>query len=408
NRRLYGYLANFEDFFPDGTGQLRKKIVLKVSDFRSAMIQGKFLARKGLWVSEFRIESGLNCGGHAFATEGFLMGPILREFCVRKEEMVEDLHEAYNKALAHKDRPAVDTPHKVSITVQGGIGTAEEDKFLLDHYGVDGTGWGTPFLLVPEVTNVDEAHLKRLSDASDSDVYLSERSPLGIPFWSLRNSASEITHLKRIEADKPGSPCPKGYLVSNTEFTKVPICHASRVYQKRKLKELATAEMPASQVERRKEMVMAKTCICHDLAGGATLKQGIDKDARTSVCCGPNITNFSKIASLEEMVGHIYGRISLLTDSERPHMFVKELSIYVDYFRKELQKASEGLLDKTNKFFFDFKQNLNSAIEYYREMSEQLSQESRERFLNDLDHLFEEIEKVLPESTTPLPLGATS
>ncbi|MFW6227694.1 MAG: hypothetical protein ACOC31_06275, partial [Bacteroidota bacterium] len=80
NPRLYNYLASFDDFFPDENGYLRKKIILKVSDYRSALIQGRFLAKKGLWVSEFRIESGLNCGGHAFATEGFLLGPILHEF----------------------------------------------------------------------------------------------------------------------------------------------------------------------------------------------------------------------------------------------------------------------------------------------------------------------------------------
>ena len=80
NPRLYGYFEQFDDFFPDENGEIKKKIVLKVSDYRSALIQGKFLAKKGLWVSEYRIESGLNCGGHAFATDGYLLGPILAEF----------------------------------------------------------------------------------------------------------------------------------------------------------------------------------------------------------------------------------------------------------------------------------------------------------------------------------------
>ena len=80
NPRLYSYIENFNDFFPDGEGNLEKKIVLKVSDYRSALIQGKILAKKGIWISEFRIESGLNCGGHAFATDGYLLGPILEEF----------------------------------------------------------------------------------------------------------------------------------------------------------------------------------------------------------------------------------------------------------------------------------------------------------------------------------------
>ena len=80
NPRLYNYLEQFDDFYPDENGIIKKKIILKVSDYRSALIQGKFLAKKGIWVSEYRIESGLNCGGHAFATDGYLLGPILEEF----------------------------------------------------------------------------------------------------------------------------------------------------------------------------------------------------------------------------------------------------------------------------------------------------------------------------------------
>ena len=46
NPRLYSYIAQFEDFFPNKSGVIKKKIVLKVSDYRSALIQGKFLAKK--------------------------------------------------------------------------------------------------------------------------------------------------------------------------------------------------------------------------------------------------------------------------------------------------------------------------------------------------------------------------
>ena len=74
NPRLYGAIAKYPDFFPDPSGEIKKKIVLKVSDYRSASIQGRFLAKRGIWVSEWRFESGLNCGGHAFATQGMLMG----------------------------------------------------------------------------------------------------------------------------------------------------------------------------------------------------------------------------------------------------------------------------------------------------------------------------------------------
>ena len=157
NPRLYSYFEIF-GFFPDANNTLKKKIMLKVSDFRSAMIQGNFLAKKGLWVSEYRIESGLNCGGHAFATEGYLLGPILEEFKQKKEQLIQSAHELMVKALGQKEMHVPENPLDLKITVQGGVGTAEEHDFLLDYYKVDSVGWGSPFLLVPEATSVDKAH----------------------------------------------------------------------------------------------------------------------------------------------------------------------------------------------------------------------------------------------------------
>src|SRR5690606_21987678 len=102
NPRLYSSLEDFPDFYPTYNKSFKKQIILKVSDFRSAFIQAKFLAKKGLWISEFRIESGLNCGGHAFATEGYLLGPILEEFKQRREEMVRELSSIYKTTLLEK------------------------------------------------------------------------------------------------------------------------------------------------------------------------------------------------------------------------------------------------------------------------------------------------------------------
>ena len=331
----------------------RKKIVLKVSDFHSAAVQGKFLAKRGLWVSEYRVESGLNCGGHAFATKGLLLGPILEEFQQKRDELVEQLHAVYAKALLARGRAVGATPLAVRITAQGGIGTADEDRLLREYYGVDGTGWGTPFLLVPEVTNLDDEHLRKLCAASNGDVYLSDSSPFGLPFWNLRTSASEEARRRRIAENRPGSPCSKGFgKLFNTEFTKTPICTASREYQKLKLAQLEEhGPSRSSSATALREGVLAKSCICHDLAGTATRSNGIDPAATPAVCCGPNIVNFSRVATLEEMVGHIYGRISLLGGADRPHMFLRELALYVDYLRNELAKqeigsgtASAGLL----------------------------------------------------------------
>jgi hypothetical protein len=398
NQRLYTYAATFDDFFPDNNGELKKKIILKVSDYRSASIQGRFLAKRGLWVSEYRIESGLNCGGHAFATDGYLLGPVLEEFKEKRQELTETLHATYTKVLADRGCSVNNEPHEVGITVQGGITTALENEFLLRYYRVDRTGWGTPFLLVPEVTNVDNAHLDKLLAATDGDVYLSDSSPLGIPFWNLRTSASEEARRQHIREGKPGSPCLKGAARLNTEFTDVPICPASRVYVKRKLKHLPEEGLSEEQLAAVKESVLHKSCICHDLGGGTTLKYDIDPAATPSICCGPSILDFTKISTLEEMVAHIYGRLSLLANNERPHMFIKELMLYLDHLREETRNFRLKLSFRTPAYFNKFKKNLLAGIEYYQRLAGEFIEDQRKQFLADLKVLQDELEHLaLPD-----------
>jgi hypothetical protein len=391
NPRLYSYTAEFPDFLPDANGFLRKKIVLKVSDIHSAAVQGKFLAKRGLWVSEFRIESGLNCGGHAFATKGLLLGPILEEFREKREELLAGLHATYVKALVQRGLAPLDGPLPVRMTVQGGIGTAEEDRMLRERYGADGTGWATPFLLVPEVTHVDQEHLEKLCAATGQDVYLSDASPFGLPFWNLRNSASEDARRQRIAEGHPGSACFRGYVkLFNMEFTPQPICTASRQYQRAKLEQIRSADLTDEQREAMRDLVLAKSCICHDLAGGATRKHGIDPKATPAVCCGPNIVNFNRIASLEEMVGHIYGRVSLFDNPQRPHMFLRELAIYIDYLRGELKKRSLGLTTNPASYYRESAENLLAGIEYYRQSPAGLEGAARDAFLRELERLASE------------------
>ena len=395
NPQLYSYIANFEDFFPDPEGKMKKQIVLKVSDFRSAEIQARFLAKRGLWVSEYRIESGLNCGGHAFAARGHLMGPILDEFSTKKEKLVRQTYEQYIKALPAKYRDSVQEPPGVRLTVAGGIGTADEHQFLLKYYDVDKAGWGTPFLLVPEVTNVDEEHLRKLSEATEDDVYLSAASPLKVPFWNLRTSASEETRRKNILEGKPGSVCPKGHgAIFDVEFTEIPECIAARRYVTQKVDSLEKQDLAEDQRDWLMEDALAKSCICHDLSGGATIKLGIDLNATPCVCCGPGIVNFSKIASLEEMVGHIYGRLSLLANSDRPHMFIKEMSLNIEFLKNEIEKFKLELTSNGAKYFQEFKENLLKGIDYYRKTAEKFVETKRTRFLEDLKAQKEALEQL--------------
>ncbi|TDG36627.1 hypothetical protein EZJ43_08980 [Pedobacter changchengzhani] len=370
NPRLYSYIESFEDFLPNKDAELNKKIILKVSDFRSALIQAKFLAKKGLWVSEFRIESGLNCGGHAFATEGYLLGPILEEFKVKKKDMLVELFGIYQSALTQKGISLTNKPAQ-RISVQGGIGTAAEHEFLLNHYQLDAAGWGSPFLLVPEVTNVDNATLKQLTFSKESDFYLSGSSPLGIQFNNFKNSSIDALRLKRIEQGRPGSPCTKKYLVSNTEFTTAPICTASREYQHKKIKSLKAAELTEQEYEKQYNAVVEKVCLCEGLTSATYIKYNISKpkeNKAVAICPGPNLAYFSKVYSFDEMVGHIYGKVDLLTKIERPHFFIKELNLYIDYLQNELQQHLQNFNDKKKKQLNNFKFQLTEGVNYYKQL----------------------------------------
>ncbi|MFD0795589.1 hypothetical protein ACFQZX_18350 [Mucilaginibacter litoreus] len=370
NPKLYSYLENFRDFFPDENGHINKRIILKVSDFRSAFIQAKFLAKKGLWVSEFRIESGLNCGGHAFATEGLLLGPILDEFKLRRTEMKEELYGLYDAALIQKEIFTTKIPPQ-RISVQGGIGTADEDNFLRDYYDLDATGWGSPFLMVPEATNVDNETLQQLADATEDDFYTSNASPLGILFNNFKGSSINQLRLQRIAQNRPGSPCTKKYLCSNTEFTAQPICTASREYQNLKLKQLQEQELPEAAYRDAVEHITEKICLCEGLCSSAYLKNDITKPKENNavaVCPGPNVAYFKRPYSLDEMAAHIYGKTDLLKNIKRPHLFLKELDLYITYLNKDARQNLAGITDKKPKQLQNFKLQLLKGIDYYRNL----------------------------------------
>jgi len=370
NPRLYSYLEAFHDFFPDENGKLRKRIVLKVSDFRSAFIQAKFLAKKGLWVSEFRVESGLNCGGHAFATEGYLMGPILEEFKLKRHEMLDELSEIYQSALLTKGLISKFVPLQ-RVSAQGGIGTADENDFLLSHYDLDATGWGSPFLLVPEVTNVDEQTLNQLTAAKEEEFYISGASPLGILFNNFKNSTAEQQRISRLQKGHPGSPCTKKYLCTNTEFTEQPICTASREYQHLKIQQIQAMDLPVEEYQKEFDTITEKICLCEGLCSSTYIKYAISKpreNKAVTICPGPNLAYFSRVYSLDEMVKHIYGATDLLDKVKRPNMFIKELNLYIDYLQADIQVQFKNLNDKKVKQLNKFKFQLQEGISYYKDL----------------------------------------
>ncbi|MFN8258448.1 MAG: hypothetical protein U0W24_22360 [Bacteroidales bacterium] len=405
NPRLYAYIEQFNDFYPDEEGNLAKKVILKVSDYRSAIIQGKFLAKKGIWVSEYRVESGLNCGGHAFASDGSLMGPILEEFKQNRQMLIDSTFEIYATALKQKNRICPDKAPEIKITAQGGVGTAEEHQFLLNYYELDSVGWGSPFLLVPEVTNVDPTTLEILCNATEKDFYLSNVSPLGVPFNSVRGNTKDVEKLELASQNNPGSGCPKRYLVSNTEYTEKPICTASKKYQKIKINELNEMQLSKEDYHSAYSKIIDKVCLCVGLAASAKQVNKTDdlpEDKAVAICPGPNLAYFSHTVSLREMVDHIYGRINIIKAAYRPNMFVKELKMYIDYFRKKISEKQEIAVEKHYQAMHTFREKLNSGIDYYKSLFAKKMDTPDLQVIKDFEKLEQELNSIEIKSTEPI------
>jgi hypothetical protein len=398
NPRLYNYLEKCDQFNADEDGIFKKRIIVKVSDYRSALIQSKYLAKKGIWVSEFRVESGLNCGGHAFATDGYLLGPIMEEFKNKKQELVDTVFDLYKAALIKKNAKVPDCPPPIKLSVQGGIGTAEEDLFLHAHYGVESTGWGTPFLLVPEATTVDDATLNLLCKAVKKDLVLSNNSPLGVRFHYLKGTTSEKEKLDRIMNGKPGSPCTEKHLEFNTEFTEQPICTASYKYQKLKITQLQSMDLPENEYQKQLTKVLDKECLCIGLSNAAALtykKPFLKNLEAVTICPGPNIANFSNVVSLQTMTDHIYGRTNIIENESRPNMFIAELELYITYLKEEMDNNEDPGIKK-KKYFEGFCQNILNGIFYYRHHPG-IAKDNRPAFDESLNQACHQVESIMAE-----------
>lgn len=400
NPRLYNYCASFPDFFPDEKGEIKKKIILKVSDFRSAHIQGKFLAKKGLFISEFRIESGLNCGGHAFASDGNLLGPILEEFKEKRQQLFQELFDLCQSTLQASGKFEFINRPTQRMTVQGGIGTQEEQAFLMDYYQVDGTGWGSPFLLVPEVTNVDDETLKLLATAKKEDYFISQASPLGVPFNNFRKSSSEKQRKERIEKGRSGSPCYKKGLAFNTEFTEKPICTASREYHSKKLVEIEQSQLSPQAKKIAITQILDKDCLCEGLGTSALHVNGIlshHKIDAVAICPGPNLAFFSGIFSFQQMVHHIYGRMNLLNSEYRPHMLMNELYLNISFLKEQINSKLGDLSDQQVLYFATVKQNLQKGIQYYKDLLPKMKtsvKDSIENMKQDIEKATRQLDEI--------------
>ncbi|MCD8539619.1 MAG: hypothetical protein LRY55_07505, partial [Leadbetterella sp.] len=180
----------------------------------------------------------------------------------------------------------------------------------------------------------------------------------------IENLTAEKERLERIAKNRPGSPCVKKFLVSNTEFTREPLCTASRQYQSLKIRQLKEQEPEGEALQKKLTEVMEKTCLCEGLSTAAYITHGVLKPRESravAICPGPNLAYFSRVFSLEEMVRHIYGKLNLLGNIPRSNVFINELKLYVDYLRKDISNNMKKATSLSK-----FRDQLQHGIDYYK------------------------------------------
>jgi len=240
-------------------------------------------------------------------------------------------------------------------------------------------------------------------EAKEDDLYTSNTSPLGVPFNTLKNNTKDVEKNSRIEKGKPGSPCPKRYLALNREFSEKGNCTASRQYQNLKLKELDRANLPPERFREEFGKIVEKSCICVGLGTSALLVNNLETKSEgtgVSVCPGPNLAYFSKKMSLNDITGHIYGNSDMISRTDRPHMFIKELNMYIDFLKKKIEETQKANVAKQEKYLFTFVQNLNEGIHYYQNLFSGLKgwfEDMKEGILSELEDSRKKLQLLLLE-----------
>jgi hypothetical protein len=202
--------------------------------------------------------------------------------------------------------------------------------------------------------------------------------------------------MKRAVTGKPGSPCTEKHLVSNTEFTEKPICTASYTYQKNKIAQLKTLNLPPDEYTKQFNDIVSKECLCVGLSNAAPIHYNLPpfKQMRgVTMCPGPNVAYFNKVVSLKEMVDYIYGRCNII-EAERPHMFIKELSLNIAYLKEQLQELAVTN-EKAIRELRTFGDNLLAGIAYYKKRATDFVKQRTDTFVDTLSQYEAEVLSLL-------------
>jgi hypothetical protein len=88
-------------------------------------------------------------------------------------------------------------------------------------------------------------------------------------------------------------------------------------------------------------------------------------------------------------VNHIYGKANVIERNDRPHVFIKELQLYMDYLLNEIEEIKLPVTKKQEKHLKSFVGNLKNSIIYYQN----LFANTPNKFVKIKAHLISDLEK---------------
>ena len=92
--------------------------------------------------------------------------------------------------------------------------------------------------------------------------------------------------------------------------------------------------------------------------------------------------------SLKEITDHIYGRANVITRTDRPNFFIKELNIYIEYLKNKIEETKVSVTNKQEKYLLTFVKNLQEGIDYYNKLFSDLKnifEDTKSGILSDLE-----------------------
>lgn len=81
------------------------------------------------------------------------------------------------------------------------------------------------------------------------------------------------------------------------------------------------------------------------------------------------------------MTDHIYGRDYMISRTDRPNMFIKELHIYIDFLKNKLEEVKKNINKKEEKYLLTFTNNMKEGVLYYQNL------------FSSITHSFEDIKQ---------------